>query len=1228
MAIVSLSVVGTITGTPVFSVRASTEPESVNRFVSSVSTGSNSYDITFNEIKDNQNHVYLIKVVSDTCTQEASFEFLSPCSGAPGITLSTDCNSYNPTTNRVFIKVTATSAGATTVKLVITAGNETYSDGFISVGSENQISVPANTNLNVRVENSTYGSCSFSRSYTAQCAVPCSYGFNISNIACVTSNGVQEGSLDLNITDSDPGSYTYAIYDAQGTNVFKTIVFGNVRFSYGTSNTYTFTLTKAGCPPVSQTFTVNCQTGGCSRGNTSTYTLRRDSGSGYTSFTDLCNKYCNNQFTGFTGYFTGLAVNSTVYSLSTGCSTVADGYYAVLNSSNDTFILIRIQNGKITETQPPCNCSNPSLSVNVTTQQPICSNGALVGATVYLTNGVNAGKYRLCEGTSFTCSNVCADAPTLSNGSAVININAPEQGLSKNYVIRIYNTNFGCDVYRDYPITITSPICCVTREVNTNGNSTTTVNYVDCSGAAKVDTISGANVKKKYCIKEGSLTASGVATHTVTAYTCDTSSACGLSYSRTGFFCEDNLPKVRYLASGGISDTDYQIRIGNQDWINFNQDRVHVLAGQDNATYNIQIRLKSDNTCFKGETLTFTTNCTNTGTGCNKPALSTQYLGTPTSGSSYNSAVQACEEACNDRVIYGNYYSVNLNVGSTVYKTGNNTPNDCSVVVDGWYVGSTNLYRIQGGIIVEIGAKCFCGEVPTLSPSIVSGVQNGQTYTVNVGYNCTTSGIRVFKNGVLFTYLTAGTHSFTFTGDQVNNGDVFTAKTVCGSQESGSSNTTTIQKGGGDPPPQNEVCNIGSLSSGGGYEKTTRTFNITFNGTVFYMLSTGGIPDKLTVKKNGVTIYSYIPTSWRTAGSIGVSSGDTLVFEIDGTVTGVSGTGWTFYVNCTTPYNPDGNYGNDQDRNNERPTVQSIEAQCVGTQRRFVVNANTATATGSPIVQYKLLNNTRFEADSQFEEATGWQSSNVLTATITGKAIQAGKSYSVYVRDQAGKFFGISEVVNNATCGGGTPSCDKTALTTVNAVWKSNSTAFGSVDDARSSYCSGNTTNITLYSKGAITTVGNRVYATNITGDCNSVPNGFYVIADANLNPSKTIWIVDGGVYQVNDFTPCNSSTCDKSNLVMVQGRRDQNGNPFVSCADTNTKFCAAQTSDITFYLTGTVNGLGVQGSRVYANSNLSDCNSIVNGYYLHPSFSNAANSRIYGVTNGVISEVCNFSGC
>lgn len=1423
-----LDIIGTITGNYTVFVKEAADPEgAANRYIRTVAPKT----IVFSPIADNTTHAYIVKVTSDECSAEHSFELLVPCTGTPTATFNTKCSSYNPTNNRVNLGVSPQLTGATQVKVTISTPTQVYADQLIPTGTETNISVPANINLSIRIVNASYEGCTYTTSYVAACAVPCSFTIDVTTPTC---EGGTIAVADLKITDSDPGEYEYKVFDANNQPVLESIVFGNMRWKLSTAgNTYTVRVTKTGCPPITKQVTVGCQTGGCSRLGATEFKLRKDSGSGYTSFADVCAKYCNQQYSEFSAWITGYTLNDTVYSQSSGCSFLSDGYYIVMNSQNQVIVLIRIQNGKIVETQPACNCANPSLSVDINVQNPSCVNGSLTASTVYLTNTVNANKYAVCEGTSFTCANDCNSATAigqntsepikakivgnsiLSHGEAPqigwywnrgmaasadnkdfysltktrmlqanpantldkgdlmgfetsyttfnfanfrgqftgynlailrfgenlddsqltannfagklgemisnirqvnptmkiilstsfwakptydtivrnlaqsfntaqspvkvmdisymvydpqyaaysqenvagaidavkahpgdtgmqgisdrlydtmsslfstssspltsFSIPAPTQGTEKKYVIRVWNTLYSCTVYRDYPITVTSPICCVTREVSTNSNSSTTINYTDCNNQAKTDTISGANSKKRYCIKEGSLTVSGAATHNLVSYTCDVSTPCSLDFSKSDSFCEDNVPKVRYLASGGATDNDYQIKVGNENWIDFAQGRVHTLAGQDNTTYNVQIRLKSNNACVKNDNFTFNTNCTNTGTGCNKPTLNSQTLGVPAAGSAYSSNVQACEEACNNRVVYRNYYAVNLNIGSTVYNTNNSSPNDCSTVPDGWYVGLGKLYRIQGGIIVEVGGACFCGEVPTLSPSTFNNVQNDQVYTVNVGYNCTTSGVNIYKNNIFFGYLAAGVHQFTFTGNQVNNGDKFTAKTVCGTTESGPSNEVIIGKDGGTvTPPTEEVCNFPPTAASLGFVVEKFNYNINFNGTVFYMLSTGGIPDQLNVFKNDVLVNSYLATSWRTVGSINVAPGDRLRFEVDGTVSGIGGTGWTFYINCNTPYDVNANYG-DQDRNNERPNVQLISPTCTNGKLSFTVNANSATATGSPVVESKLLG-----YGDNFLQNEQWERTMVLTSTIRNKDIVPNTKYCVYVRAQDGKFFGICNVVHpGASACQSTPnpdpnpqpSCDKSGMNGVDGKRRADTNAFASAGEAQTQYCANNTNAITFYIKGA-GNIGDKVYANNGNTDCNSVPNGYYVI-----NNFLIIRVVDGVVTENQPLASCDTG-CDKSNSFPYAGYRQINGSAYTNSSDAKLQYCGGNRDAVPIYIQGS----GDPGSRVYANANAGDCSSLPDGFYV---LLDTANNpwKIVGVVSGAVFTIQDFGG-
>lgn len=97
--------------------------------------------------------------------------------------------------------------------------------------------------------------------------------------------------------------------------------------------------------------------------------------------------------------------------------------------------------------------------------QPTCSlenGGTVVNAILKLSNISDASRYKICYNSS-TFSTECEASCTSSDGvivgmSSDITIPSPAEGSTQTNTIRVFNGN-GCDKYRDYTFSISSPRC-------------------------------------------------------------------------------------------------------------------------------------------------------------------------------------------------------------------------------------------------------------------------------------------------------------------------------------------------------------------------------------------------------------------------------------------------------------------------------------------------------------------------------------------------------------------------------------------------------------------------------------------------------------------------------------------------------------------------------------------------------------------------------------------------
>lgn len=259
------------------------------------------------------------------------------------------------------------------------------------------------------------------------------------------------------------------------------------------------------------------------------------------------------------------------------------------------------------------------------------------------------------------------------------------------------------------------------------------------------------------------------------------------SYNITWRRSSDNVIITTRVASN-VSDSYLLFRMNNdglQQGVAYKLEVYDVLNGTCIATSPFYT-----GTVTTTSTTTQPVTTTNPG-GCTKPSgLQAQVLGTR-GGNPYSSPQDACNDGCNNSPAYSDYYATSLNIGGSVYISGNDQPTNCYRPKNGWYLSSTNVVKIVDGVVVEIASHCFCNEVPQLFPYTVDK-SSGTLFFLSILYSCTTVGFRIYKNGVLMGSKGIGEHEFSFTDTQVNVGDVLTARTNCGNFESGDSNPCII----------------------------------------------------------------------------------------------------------------------------------------------------------------------------------------------------------------------------------------------------------------------------------------------------------------------------------------------------------------------------------------------------------------------------------------------------
>lgn len=262
--------------------------------------------------------------------------------------------------------------------------------------------------------------------------------------------------------------YTYQWSTTGGTLSSNTTA--NTTITFGTVGTYTVTAVVGNCgnSPITLTKTIEVVLETCDKSSTTCYFYS----TGYSTYQQAYSAACLDSATFTIGAFSnGVSLGSTAYVNrdSGSCVKLVQGYYAIKNSTNGcsnttlqgTLInsIIQIDStGKIVGTQPFTCGVDATLS---SLQQPLCQGGVLTSAIASFSGISNADRYKVCEGSSFTCIMTVPDG--FVNGSTTaVNLTAPFSGESKVYTIRFYA---GSDTskYKDVVVTVTSPTNCASK---------------------------------------------------------------------------------------------------------------------------------------------------------------------------------------------------------------------------------------------------------------------------------------------------------------------------------------------------------------------------------------------------------------------------------------------------------------------------------------------------------------------------------------------------------------------------------------------------------------------------------------------------------------------------------------------------------------------------------------------------------------------------------------------
>lgn len=159
-----------------------------------------------------------------------------------------------------------------------------------------------------------------------------------------------------------------------------------------------------------------------------------------------------------TSGFSNLSWNSS--------STINTSFYTLNNLEPNTYY-IRIFYAAMCYVDVLRTLNNPSCQdIQISVIQPACEDN--VGtvpnetlASVTMTNLQGFTSYRVCLGTSFTCTNNCnpGDSPLISGNAVTFTLPAPTSSSSDIYTVRLYTDNT-CNNFVTRQVSILKPNCC------------------------------------------------------------------------------------------------------------------------------------------------------------------------------------------------------------------------------------------------------------------------------------------------------------------------------------------------------------------------------------------------------------------------------------------------------------------------------------------------------------------------------------------------------------------------------------------------------------------------------------------------------------------------------------------------------------------------------------------------------------------------------------------------
>jgi hypothetical protein len=236
-----------------------------------------------------------------------------------------------------------------------------------------------------------------------------------------------------------------------------------------------------------------------------------------------------------------------------------------------------------TSTTTTTTTAIPNPDYRLVIIQPNCDTNQY--GVIIIDNVINGDRYKVCEGTTFTCPNTGCSMPDgyIINGTANYETNYMNQSATKNYVIRVYNGN-NCNAYTDIATTLYSSFCTTTttttprptfpcESYQNQSGSNRTISYTSCDGIifTRVNIGNGAIVCAQYETLGGTgasyMTMIGQCTTTTTTTIAPTTTT--TTTARPTFPCENYLNNsgsnrtISYTSCDGVIFTNVNIGPGS-----------------------------------------------------------------------------------------------------------------------------------------------------------------------------------------------------------------------------------------------------------------------------------------------------------------------------------------------------------------------------------------------------------------------------------------------------------------------------------------------------------------------------------------------------------------------------------------------------------------------------------------------------------------------------------------